>query len=465
MAVSGICRKYLFLYANEHIDFRLPELKSISVLQNLKLKLDEQLYNHENPFLVLELKNEEEACKIMKRTILIRSMYELWASAPSHDELYRQLSGYPSELKNPYLRNNMSFRLRIDAFGKSLQTTYKLKRIDEILSTLPFKGHVNLCNAENSFHLLEHYSTEPPTVPQCIYFGRWIMDGQRDKVRLYHLQQRKHIGNTSMDSQLSLIMANQARVQENSIVLDPFVGTGSLLIAAAAFGAYVIGADIDYKVIHGRGKSSRPNKKYRGPDENIQANFQQYKLTNNYIGVVLADASKPVWRANAFCDAIITDPPYGIREATRKTKSEKHCDSEENSSDCDKHESMQYKLADLFKDLLNFSAKILKVGGRLVYWLPVYRPEYIEKNVPTHSCLKLISNSEQILATNISRRLITMEKICDIDEAEGSDAVAKISENHYESSFRQKYFAATSSWDKHSVKASRIVNQQNAEAS
>ena len=37
---------------------------------------------------------------------------------------------------------------------------------------------------------------------------------------------------------------------------------------------------------------------------------------------------------------------------------------------------VDYELADILKDLLNFAARYLKVGGRLVYWLPVYRPEY-----------------------------------------------------------------------------------------
>lgn len=37
--------------------------------------------------------------------------------------------------------------------------------------------------------------------------------------------------------------------------------------------------------------------------------------------------------------------------------------------------SQAYHLSDIFTDLLNFSAQRLVLGGRLVYWLPVYRPE------------------------------------------------------------------------------------------
>ncbi|CAG8794943.1 18123_t:CDS:2, partial [Racocetra fulgida] len=39
---------------------------------------------------------------------------------------------------------------------------------------------------------------------------RWVASGNRDLVQKYNLKKRKYIGNTSMDAELSLIMANQA---------------------------------------------------------------------------------------------------------------------------------------------------------------------------------------------------------------------------------------------------------------
>jgi tRNA (guanine10-N2)-methyltransferase len=43
------------------------------------------------------------------------------------------------------------------------------------------------------------------------------------------------------------------QVRPHSLVLDPYVGTGSILVAAAARGAYTMGTDIDIRVIK-RGK-------------------------------------------------------------------------------------------------------------------------------------------------------------------------------------------------------------------
>ena len=34
-----------------------------------------------------------------------------------------------------------------------------------------------------------------------------------------------------------------------------------------------------------------------------------------------------------------------------------------------------YRLSDIFADLLDFAAKFLVLGGRLVYWLPVVKHE------------------------------------------------------------------------------------------
>ena len=44
-----------------------------------------------------------------------------------------------------------------------------------------------------------------------------------------------------MDPELSLIMSNMCKVDKGSFVYDPFVGTGSILVAASHFGAIVSG--------------------------------------------------------------------------------------------------------------------------------------------------------------------------------------------------------------------------------
>ena len=66
------------------------------------------------------------------------------------------------------------------------------------------------------------------------------------------------------------------------------------------------------------------------------------------------------------------------------------------------------------RDLLHMSAKLLRPGGRLVYFLPAAPEVYREEEVPQHPALQLVANSEQVLSTKFSRRLITMEKVASI---------------------------------------------------
>ena len=55
----------------------------------------------------------------------------------------------------------------------------------------------------------------------------------------------------------------------------------------------------------------------------FRANLHQYGLEKYYLDVVVSDASKPSWKKGTYFDAVITDPPYGIRESTRRTGSQK----------------------------------------------------------------------------------------------------------------------------------------------
>lgn len=110
-----------------------------------------------------------------------------------------------------------------------------------------------------------------------------------------------------MDPQLSILMANQAGVLPGHLVLDPFVGSGSLLVAAAKFGAYVMGTDIDYMMLHAKTRPSRISQKVREADESIRANLRQYHCEQRYIDVVVADSSKENWTGQLELDAIITD--------------------------------------------------------------------------------------------------------------------------------------------------------------
>lgn len=95
-----------------------------------------------------------------------------------------------------------------------------------------------------------------------------------------------------------------------------------------------------------------------------------------------------------------------------------------------------YSIKRMYDDLLNFSAKHLKLGGRLVCWFPVARDDYSEDLLPQHSALQLVENSEQKLTADATRRLLTYEKVEELGEIIDVTALQDFD-------FRRKYFTET----------------------
>ncbi|KAK8568428.1 hypothetical protein V6N12_006981 [Hibiscus sabdariffa] len=131
------------------------------------------------------------------------------------------------------------------------------------LSYIPFKGRVNLKNPDINFWLMEtnDSATNNGLIPT------------------YQLKSRSYLGPAAMDAEMAFLMAaNQAKAASGKLVYDPFVGTGSILVSAARFGAitminlcddklleFIQGADIDIQVVRDG----------RGPDCNVWSNFKQ----------------------------------------------------------------------------------------------------------------------------------------------------------------------------------------------
>nr|XP_045594401.1 tRNA (guanine(10)-N2)-methyltransferase homolog isoform X1 [Procambarus clarkii]XP_045594402.1 tRNA (guanine(10)-N2)-methyltransferase homolog isoform X1 [Procambarus clarkii]XP_045594403.1 tRNA (guanine(10)-N2)-methyltransferase homolog isoform X1 [Procambarus clarkii] len=441
--LSPAARRYLLWCANEHIEFRIPELVSVARMFKIPIKWIDK--PKEDPYVILETNSENDVRKLMSRSMLVRSCYELWGQGKTEAELHSSVRSLPENLIKQHLVREKTFKVRVETFNKTLNISEKLKKI-ESLSYLPFEGSVDLKNADTCLHLIEYYGLHPNVIPQApfmIFLGRWVAEGQRELIDKYSLKRRTYIGSTSMDAQLSFIMANYAQVQPGEVVVDPFVGTGSILVSAAHFGAYVWGWDIDYLTLHARTKPTRHSQKQRTAGESISSNLKQYGLENQYMDVVVMDNARLFWRGVPYVDAIITDPPYGIRESTERVGTLKEPKMSEGAIQQPSAQhfpsKITYSLSDVFRDLINFAAIHLVIGGRLVFWLPVIRQDYNESLIPSHPCLELVFNSEQVLTVHSSRRLITLCKTR--HPQEGETATAQVTD--LTAQFREKFFQAS----------------------
>lgn len=365
------------------------------------------------PFAIIESKNEDELFKLVNRSALIRSMYELWETAKSIDQLHRQLKANPIATDPLYSAADRSFRIQIESYNRKIASNLKVQKIEQ-LRFLDWKGRVNLVSPDHSFHLIEFYGTangQPSETPLRLYFGRWICDGNRKVIDDLRLSDRRFISNTSMDVTLSLIMSNLANITTNDLVLDPFVGSGSLLVAAAKHGAYVIGCDIDYLLLHGRTKPTKKGQTKRADDEGVLANLAQYDLQNRYVDVIVGDSSLPFWRSGAIFDAIITDPPYGIREASIKIGAKEMRKVPEHCLDRHVPAKISYDIDQIMEDLLMFADERVKIDGRLVYWLPLSKETYDLDDLPKHDHFTVLYHAAQKISRQSLRVLICMQKV------------------------------------------------------
>lgn len=126
--------------------------------------------------------------------------------------------------------------------------------------------------------------------------------GEITKKHFYNLKPHKRpfFYPGSMSPKLARCMVNLTRIHKGETLLDPFCGTGGILIEAGIIGTRVIGTDIDYKMV-------------KGTIENLQhCGIHDYQ--------VFQEDARKLELPNKV-DAIVTDPPYGISASTGGEKS------------------------------------------------------------------------------------------------------------------------------------------------
>jgi len=186
---------------------------------------------------------------------------------------------------------------------------------------------------------------------------------------------------------------------------------------------------------------------------NAASNFAQYGLPRPEM--VRSDALAPAFRElpDGFFDAIITDPPYGIRAGARKPggsdesreqwleRRSAHQSNATNAAltppaqegaattpslqmeDTDALDAPAVDAkaddADLNEELLDLAARHLVVGGRLVYLLPA-AADVAPDQLPRHPLLRCVSSSVEPLSFAFCRIIVTMEKVAPYSRASGA---------------------------------------------
>jgi len=170
-------------------------------------------------------------------------------------------------------------------------------------------------------------------------------------------QHRPYFHPTSMHPKIARALVNLACVKIGDLVLDPFCGTGGILIEAGLMNMRVKGLDLDERMVEG-----------------CRKNLAHYGILGE---VSSGDALEYATRV----DAIVTDPPYGQGSYSGGLSPEK-----------------------LVSEFIANASGMLKVGGRLVVVTPhttKLKPKKLEK----------IEEYDIRVHKSLTRRINVFEKI------------------------------------------------------
>ncbi|KAK6363661.1 hypothetical protein TWF730_001082 [Orbilia blumenaviensis] len=441
-------REYLIHFAQVHETFRKPELESLAELFNIEYKI--LRYTEKAPFALIALKSPEDAKTLISRSILAKAIYELWGTGTTYDELHTSVKSRTSHLWHLY--KTCSFKFGFESFN-GMRTEAVKKELIEGFSYVGFDGPIRMKNPDELFVVMEDYeatsildpvrfaalkiddAVETPArnpthldEPHQVYLARFLAKSSRAAIETYDLKKRNYIGTTSMDAELSLVTANMALVSPGKLAYDPFVGTGSFAVACAHFGAITFGSDIDGRMIRGT-----------KPGKSLRSNFEQYKIMDRYGDMFVSDlTNSPLGRVAAagrserIFDAIICDPPYGVREGLKvlgsrdpsRPKVPTIIDGIAQHTRKDfVPPKRPYSFDKMLNDITNFASTHLAPNGRLCIWLPTADEDFNEFSIPTHRNLKL----ESVCVQNFnkwSRRLLTYTRYETDREEENGIATA-----------------------------------------
>ena len=139
--------------------------------------------------------------------------------------------------------------------------------------------------------------------PGTVYVGI-----KKAEINTSHFQQRRghlrpFLSPVTMHPKIARALVNLSAVKKNEVLLDPFCGTGGILIEAGLLGIRMIGSDVEKKMIDG-----------------CKRNLEFYHLDTSQLHC--ADIGDIVKYAPCV-DAVVTDFPYAKATTTKGEKPQK----------------------------------------------------------------------------------------------------------------------------------------------
>jgi len=269
--------KYLFELSKEQNTIPISEIISCLNAENINFRI---IKKKEDVFIIDSISNTNKIKKISDR--LSFSYYIdnfLFSCKPDK-------SSIDAETLNNKIQKEGSIAVRC----KNRSTKINSKSILEILADVyTNKRIVDLKNPDIELRGL--------ITDEKLYVGIKIAEINRSQYEKRKVQFRPYFSPISLHPKIARVMVNLSSIRNNEVLLDPFCGTGGILIEAGLIGAKIIGSDIENKMIEGCKKNLDFYK------------IKNYKLYCKDIGEIRNNVDK--------VDAVVTDLPYGKSTTTK----------------------------------------------------------------------------------------------------------------------------------------------------
>ncbi len=274
--------KYLALLSGENPTLPLSEIKAVLEIEKIDYKIIEIVDR-----IVIFKVSKDLPKKFYARLSMVHSIHSLlFKSALNFQDI---VSSIKSAGIGRYAPECTTFQVRIKKIKCQKVNSEKLERfIGELIrKECKNKMKVDLVNPETRFFGFCHADQ--------IYFCIHRLETGRKDIFKHPVTRRPFFHPTAMKPQVARIMVNLSKAKSGQTFLDPFCGSGSILVEAAFIGSNVLGMDINRKMIIGARKNMTFfNIKYMGL---LQASITSLPIKGDF-------------------QAMATDPPYGRSSST-----------------------------------------------------------------------------------------------------------------------------------------------------
>lgn len=249
---------YSYLLAGENLDLAEAELSGFLKSQDIEEEPERKkrlAFTDSEPRQLKRLALTHEVCQVKQRTSR-------------------------ENLKTDY-RPEKSFKVR----AVDLSDSGEKEKIEEELGKILYTEE-NGVDLENPEEIIKAYILDEELI-----IGRLVLDVERGLFDERSNEKRPYSSPVSLDPVLARVLVNLSGLKAGETVLDPFCGTGGILIEAGLCGIGVRGTDIKKDMIEG-----------------CRENLEEYGVIAHDIREVEASGSLKVFEEPS---AIITDLPYG----------------------------------------------------------------------------------------------------------------------------------------------------------